>query len=311
MKIFSEYKPNESGKGKFLSRLFPELRKLGCDVVFHPDGADAKLALTRVRMDHTKHLPCVLRVDGIHLVDNKKNNWNNKRVRSSIKKVDHVIYQSQFAKRMVNGILKVNPASTVIYNGADPDQYKTNYITNPEDTPGVDVIMVARWADRRHKRLKEMLQIAEALPQFKFAVCGEIDSDYTPKLVNVNYHGRISDHALSFLLRKSKCMLNLGSYDWCPNAVVESIVAGVPVIGYNDTGIGELISNGGGHLLEPSEKLTPRMIKKEYLPKINIDEAAEEVILTVGLNDSAYKPSLYIKNIAQQYYEVFKKVCSI
>jgi hypothetical protein len=164
MKIYSEYAPNISGKGKFLSRLFPELRKLGAEILSTPDGADVKLALTRIRTTHKQDLPTVLRMDGIHLVDNKKNRWNNKRVKKSIKKADYVVYQSRFAKRMIEGILKVKPkGDCVIYNGAKKPDYPVS-----TGLP-IDVIMVARWANRRHKRLKEMLNIAEALPNLKWA----------------------------------------------------------------------------------------------------------------------------------------------
>lgn len=301
MRIYSEYQPNESGKGKFLGRLFPELEKLGAKIQFHPEKCDVRLALTRIRTK-VKGVPTVLRLDGIHLVDNKKNRWNNERVKKSIKKADAVIYQSQFSKRMIEPILKVKPkAAYVIHNGASPAEFPVF-----EDKRW-DVCMVARWANRKHKRLREMLEVAKLRPDLKFIVCGEIDHP-VPQLPNVEYTKKVIGEAVNSIVSYSRCMLNLASFDWCPNAVVESIVAGTPVIGYSGTGVGELIGKRGGVQLVPSEPLTPKMMKKEFLPEIIPHQVAMTMDIMLNAGYRAHKPSLYIENIAKQYFEALESV---
>lgn len=286
MKIFFEYEPNESGKGKMLGRLIPELENLGAKISFTPEGCDVKLALTRIRKKHKEKMPVVLRMDGIHLEDTEKNRWNNKRVRKSIKKADTVIYQSKFAKKVIEEKLKVNPKSQyVIYNGANPKDYK------PQQLKMCDVIMVARWANRKQKKLKWMLEIAQRMPHLRFMVCGEI-SHKVPKAKNITYVGKIDEKYLGRLLTSSRCMLNLASYDWCPNAVVEAIVAGLPVIGYDNSGVGELIDGSGGYTLP------------FYASQIDIFDAINHCVEN---RITTHKPSLYIENIAKQYYQAFEE----
>ena len=71
MKLFLQYKKNDTGKGKFTGRLVPELETLGGDVRYEGAGCDITLSYTKFR-EKSGGMPRVLRVDGVHLLENKK-----------------------------------------------------------------------------------------------------------------------------------------------------------------------------------------------------------------------------------------------
>ncbi len=221
MKVFIDYKLNESGKSKFLKRLIPALKKIGVECRFKPKGCDVALG---VSWWHTKtKLPKVLRVDGIYLNSGKKEKYRNGKVRTSIKKADHVIYQSKFAKKTVNKRLKVDPECSVIYNGADPGEYYRNVIGH--DLFGV--VMFANWRNRKHKRLSRHVKWAKDHPDKKCYLIGECDVESKGNLEVV---GQLPEKELKKYLAGVGTMVYLADLDWCPNAVVEARVAGLHVI---------------------------------------------------------------------------------
>jgi glycosyltransferase involved in cell wall biosynthesis len=225
MKVFIDYKLNESGKSKFLKRLIPALKKIGVECRFKQKGCDVALGIS---WWHTKtKLPKVLRVDGIYLNSGKKEKYRNGKVRTAIKKADHVIYQSKFAKKTVNKRLKVNPKCSVIYNGADPEYYDSAVCyDNPHET---NYLMCARWGNRKHKRLKDHIRYAENHPDIHFYLAGETDRR-TPE--NVTKLGWVRDIELRRYQKTCSHLVYLADTDWCPSGVIEAILAGCEVI-YN------------------------------------------------------------------------------
>ena len=308
MKLYIEYSPNESGKGKFISRLVPELEKLGVKVSYKPEGCDISLCLTRFRTKFKG--PRVLRVDGIHLVQSKKTIWNNERVKKCINKADAVIWQSDFCRNTAKRVLGVKPKKEYrIYNGASPDEFfkHTNHYYPT-------VLIFGNFADRKHKRLKEMLELAERINSSNKKLCwevaGNIDEEFKkklPKVDYVNYRGHIGRDAIRLLLSRCRLVLDLQTAAWCPNVVVEALVAGCPVVGCKGAGNEELIGYSGALVYDEPPT---RMMKNEKYYKLDIDKVAETVMEELDRKREFERPDLYIDNIAKQYLKVFEEALS-
>ena len=235
MKVFIEREPNDSGKGKFIGRLIRAWDRMGVKYSFELKGCDVALGLTRWR-SKIKGVPKVLRVDGIHLRKNKRAKWRNEMVRKSIKVSDAVIWQSKFAEHTVMKWLKIVPKkSVIIYNGDCPSEY-LDVMPMPKGE-GKDVLMSAKWFSRslrKSKKLELHLGVAmEYLNNIKrdvrFWLAGDTGGNVhdTPQITVL---GKLCDRDLKRDLKMADCLLYLAHPDWCPNQVVESIVAGTPVV---------------------------------------------------------------------------------
>lgn len=292
MKVYLDYKINESGKGKFLSRLIPALSDIGVDVVARPEGCSAALSIGV--FEKTIGLPKVLRIDGIRVKKSASAKWYNNKIKDSIKHADAVIWQSEFAKNYIKKKIKAEcKKEYVIHNGACSDEF--NVVPAKSNTK-YNVILAAKWGTkktRKYKGIKKMLEIAREHcaknPDVSYWVAGETLEAF--KHGRITFLGTIKSKTMAAYYKLSDVMLNLATLDWCPNATIEAIVAGVPVVCYDNSGVGE-ISQGYGTVL-------------------SINSANEEIISSVetwfGKNIS-HTDKYNIDNIAEQYKRVFEYV---
>jgi glycosyltransferase involved in cell wall biosynthesis len=230
MRVFVDYEMNESGKGKFLSRLIPALGAIGIELSFSPKGCDLALGISRWR---TKpHMRRVLRVDGIYMDgEDKRDRWVNEQIRKAIKKSNSVIFQSRYARETV--IKNLRPSikkDYVIYNGANPDDYRdvieTGYAEN--------IIASAKWCNRHGlRKSKGLKQTLAKLLEFSESnvglfVAGDVPARY--RCEGVHFLGHLPETELRKWLATCDKMVYMAQRDWCPNAVVEAIVAGCEIV---------------------------------------------------------------------------------
>lgn len=233
MKLFIDYDINNSGKGKFLQRLIPALDKIGVESSFKNKDCGVALGISRWR--NKPDLPRALRVDGIYLDgDDKRDRWVNEEIAKSIKKSDAVIFQSEFAKKMVTKHL--NPKikkDYVIYNGANPEDYEVEKIDTGFET---NVISSAKWCNRhglrKSKGLKDTIARMLELKDEKTGlfIAGEVPEKY--HVDGIKFLGHLQEPELRRWLKTCETMVYMAQYDWCANALVEAIVAGCKII-YN------------------------------------------------------------------------------
>jgi len=247
-------------------------------------------------------------VDGLHILDTKKNRGKNEIIRHDIKYSDAVIWQSEFSKKMVSGILNIIPKmDTVIFNGAE------NRGRSPGKPTCIRIIMSAKWVSdgevRPHKRLKEMCEIVLEYSTRNEVTCWVAGmADYNPPRP-ITMLGHLKESALESYLSCADVMLNLCWYDWCPNAVVEAICAGVPVICSNNGGVPEIVKDSG-IILDIDKPMVP-----EYVPPVvpSIMDSRRLVFDALdrvrdGATFNMDRPDLTAKYAAEQYYKLFKKV---
>jgi glycosyltransferase involved in cell wall biosynthesis len=289
MKVYLDYEPDETGKGKFLRRLEAALKPMGVSFTHKQKGADVALGISRWR--NSTNLPKVLRIDGIRVTFDKKGKWYNRIIKKSMKASEHVVFQSKFAHRYVATHLCSPQSCSVIHNGVDTKRAAKH--DKYWEQPNV-LLMVGNWGGkklRKHKRLKRMVKFTQWFlgkhEDWIAVVAGQ--TPWHPHADRLVYTGHVDDDDLLSILKSGAAMLNLSDLDWCPNATVEALAAGCPVVGFTGTAIGELLSTAG----------TPSLSQDAT------DAAIEHAILNAEKPDSRW---FDIEHAAKAYKEVFESV---
>ncbi len=235
--IATKYKSwdcGSTGKGFFIQRLTKALRKLGCEIVKPGQPADIDLQIGKRVWSPNADVE-VLRLGAAHIDKRSDYKALNKRKSKAMKKCDAVIYQSKFSKELCESFLGKVKKSRVIFNGASL-QYYENLV--PRDSPRrVNFCAVTRkWTPQ--KRLREVIKSFELadIPSSMLWIVGDCDK-YHAK--GVSYLRKLDQKELGELYRLCNAFIHLTSYDACPNAAVEALAAGCPVITNNQNGAAE------------------------------------------------------------------------
>ena len=221
--------------------------------------------------------PYVVRLDGIYFDKKNTSGSNeklNKDIYKTIKKAKGIIFQTEFAKNLVEAHYgKINIPKVVIMNGASLQK-----IDNKKNKKKV-IVCSANW--RIHKRLKSIIDTVEELHKkidCELLVIGDTRYVQTPAHDFITYIGNVDAKNISNYLKDADLFIHLGWLDICPNSVIEAIACGVPV----------LCSNQGG---------TPEIIRKTRFGRIAICDVD---VNYEGLVDLYNPPSPNIKEIVNE-----------
>jgi glycosyltransferase involved in cell wall biosynthesis len=303
-------------------RLKPYLADLGVDLVNYP------YSNCEVHYSHVQYMiitplprPKVLRLDGCYYDGIQ----DNTPLEKSYEMSNHIIFQSEFSKRLCESIFKPSKEvpSTIIYNAGA-------YWNNPEPHEGFNIVCCARW--RRWKRLKEIFQIWGQLPfGSTLHIVGEVLIDKTDagkeiKEVRatlttnkgiIEYYGDISHEKMEKLYRTMDVGLHIAKRDACPNSVVEFISSGIPVV-VSDKGGGatELATMTPGCRIaagdyDPNEIDIVKHNSDEWnaIPKEFEENVIEHLTELYKNRTRTHLPSqLRPECVAGQYAQVFREV---
>lgn len=317
MQVFVQYEPNRTGKGLFLQRLERSIAQYGIEFKYDTyKGCDATLSFTHWRKESGR-LPKVLRLDGVHMVANKRVGWRNGQISKAIAQADVAIWQSQFCRNIVGGMLGYAPRNYTIFNGIDPKIYHS---VVPADSPFKrNVIACAKWSykdgsPRRHKRLKDTAKVmaacCEADKELGCWIIGNVHKKYY-ECDRLRYTGWLDQDALRQYIKMADGFVYIPYFDWCPNAVVEM----------GGAGLWGVVSNNGGHaeistgkVVKIDKTMKPKLLAHNP-PKLT-DEKISAVVQAVldKLPDSQkHVPDwIDINTIARQYSEALRSCkCSI
>ena len=246
----------------------------------------------------------VLRLDSIIIDKRPDPKKRNIRIIESIKQSNALIYQSNFCKEVHNRVLgiKDNKKFRIIFNGADPNEFLPR---NPKNY----FLANCKW--RPPKRLKDVIK--------SFIVSSDLglDSDLIitgrPKVEHRIKHPRIkylewqNKEQIKKLLSGAIASLHLTWLDWCPNSMVESLVAGCPVIYAKSGGLIELGKNSG---IGIGDKMWDfNFVDSFNPPKIDKQSVALAMLKMKKENIKIEKrKDLYISNVCDQYIGFFKEL---
>ena len=230
MKIFNEHVK----KHIVVQRMEPHWKSRGHIILDTPKGCDVQLSL--VRIEKNNGLPIVLRVDGIYYDLDTDYKARNSSISSSNSIADGVIYQSNYSKSLCERFLnqrKNGAIAKVVYNGIDPDwngERKKHYGTN--------IVVISKW--RRLKRLKEIIDLfldfLKVEPNSTLYVLGKLHDNKPVGHNKIIYYGMVDRKVVGDVLNIADFSLHLCKRDSCPNSVIETIAAKVPVITTNKCG---------------------------------------------------------------------------
>lgn len=203
----------------------------------------------------------VLRMDGVP-EDNRNSGKGTRRLVEYALQADRIIYQSDFIRNTVGRLLQKNGVTSrnsLIYNGVDLDIFR------PEGEKiafeGSPKILHMAYRKDPNKRYEEVLQMYRSYfnlnPQANLILLGRYPTewqDYNMGFFNGERHKRIGtvDDELrkAAIIRSCDFMFYPSFADPAPNAVLEALACGVPVIYQPYGGAAEYMKFGGGMPLQ-------------------------------------------------------------
>ncbi len=317
MKVFIENSNNLpnllGGKSLFCNRLAKALRDKNVQVFSDP-SIDVDISLNVIRIKHEKSRIKLLRLDGIWHDTGKDFKRKNLSIRQNLQRADGVVYQSYFSESMGNKYLgKASCPIKVISNGSDPLFYEN---IKPIKTSKKLVMAVSKW--RPHKRIRDIIEsfLLADIPNSQLIVAGDlIRSELTNSEIlsyvhspRLKFIGHVSQEVLASYFKAAAASIHLCWFDSCPNSVVESITAEVPVISNNVGGTWELVGPSGGYVCNLDSPYDLNPVDLYHPPAINRQKVADTLIQCLKEKPTIDNKYVRIDNIADQYLKFMKEL---
>ena len=237
---------SSSGPNSFASRLANQLVVDGHDIVGCNDRYDAALVFIEPSTKLDRNAQIVQRLDGIWF-NPEQFKTHNAGIKRSYDNSDHVIWQSDFDKKMICHHWG-NKEGTVIHNGISLNKVKIADFNLTKLREKYDKIFVSSASWHRQKRLKENVQVFLQLKKKHAHSCMIImgkNPDYQISHPDIFYTGQVSHDKCLEIYAASDWMIHMAWLDHCPNVVVEAISQNCAVICSSSGGTKEIVSSNG------------------------------------------------------------------
>jgi glycosyltransferase involved in cell wall biosynthesis len=281
---------DSSGKHKFFQRIREGLRAEGYSIA---RGGERSSIHFYINNPNKYSKVNIKRLDGVYFDGTSLTRSRNRGILNSMSAADGIIYQSQYCKDLGCKILnfKRSHPNAIIYNGCDPSEFNVSPVSL--DKPYF--LALCKW--RRHKRLKEAVEgfLESGISDHYLVISGSPDYHVSHPLIK--YVGDLNRRDLAGYIAGCVGTVHLAWIDWCPNSVVESIMAGKQVIHTNSGGTQEIVRGRGyqvGDIVWRGEQANPKdppgislpEIAKAYVnsikkPIINFDNSDLHIKLSV------------------------------
>jgi glycosyltransferase involved in cell wall biosynthesis len=165
---------------------------------------------------------------------------------------DRVVYQSRFVKSWwLDRHGSAGVSECVIYNGADLSVFSPRPIRKNRDhfrilcvegAVGDDISTITTIVSL----VARSIQFSK---QWEFLICGDVGAKFTQEVAhldNVTIRGRVPRHEMPDVYRGCDVYMALEINPPCPNAVIEAMASGLPVVGFDTGSLSELILPDGG-----------------------------------------------------------------
>lgn len=299
---------SNSGPNSFAYRLATALNSMGHEVVHPGDFHDVMLCFIEQKSYGISTAKKVLRLDGIWF---KPENFeiNNRHIKASYFACEHVIFQSEFDKKMVETHFGKRSDCSVIYNGIKIKQYDKI----PEIIHDNEMIFVCAASWHPQKRLNVNIQLFQHIrkqlkdngKEARLYVLGggaTFDGYREEDLENIFYLNHQNHEACLRLYATADYFLHLAWLDHCPNVVVESLSQGCPVICTDSGGTHEIVKDNG-IIIPETNAYKYELI--DYDSPYAIDFSGFELPEQRPIVDPSH---LSIDSVAQKYMKVFNEL---
>ncbi len=258
-----------------------------------------------------KYSKNIVRVDGIFLqnLDNKKKKIN-KNIFETITKADGIIFQSNFSKKITTYYCQkkykfnIETVKNVVINNAYSDKHylpkKIKYFKHK-------YVLLTITRKSKNKRLRQIIDAFKNLDKKKFLliIIGDYFKEDFIEQKNIKFLGKINNSKLPFYFKRSDALIHVAKIDWCPNAVVECLSSGLPVLTNNVGGTKELVKNHG-IILNLDKKVS---YDKKYFSDYSCNEkilasAIKKIVIIKRKKINRFSPKI----ITKKYFNFFKKI---
>lgn len=288
-----------SGPHFFLSRLALALQERGATIT-EPEKSDvffSFISTDQRYLDSLKKrgITVIQRVDGIYF-DSKNTIGNtdelNRPIKDTYEASDATIFVSEFSRKLTTAHFGTKENTTVIHSGCE--------LGPSRKVSTKRIICCSSW--RRHKRLKEIHDIFLSLTKdFELLVIGKPDFQLSHK--RIRYITATSFSEVRDLYLDAYAFLHLCWFDACPNAVIEALSVGLPVVCGNQGGTPELIrATNGGCVMDTDDDFDFGRVALYHPPPIRSSEEIVRAIETGNFGEIDRSP-IDIKNVAARYME--------
>lgn len=300
IKVVTPTLKKAGGPGVFMSRLLQYMQDhdmvrvvdSGGDVYFSTVWGDK----TPARYKH------VYRAAAAYYNTNQRRRHGlNKRIAKSIKKADHVVFQTWFARDLCQKILKSKARKfTIINNGFDAPVSST-----PNDGPPV-FVACANWKDPAKRGGAIIKAFTRAnIENSKLILIGPNISSGRDRVKCV---GATTEEGIIQHLRRRPFFIHLCYAEACPNVVVEALSFGCPIICNNIGGTPEIVKDSG--VIANCDALFVFARRDINVSRLNIGKVVESIRDSVNRTWNISRPDLSMKVCASSYLSVFKEVVS-
>ena len=165
---------------------------------------------------------------------------------------DGIVFQTQEAAEYFNII--VRKKSSIIYNPVDPVFYQHEWKNNSNE-----IVSIGRLQEQKNPELllHAFLKVADSIPEYSLGFYGEGELMHKLKEITmaadktdrVLFHG--ASNNIPVVLEKSALFVMSSDYEGMPNALMEAMAVGVPIIATDCPcgGPKELVQRGQGILV--------------------------------------------------------------
>ncbi len=233
---------------------------------------------------------------------------------------DHIVYQSEYSRLVCEKFLGHTKAdSTIIYNGVDTDMFSPHGEKKSLRDNPTQKVLISTGVFRRPEQISPLIDAAKGVYQIYSNLKLVIVGPRTPLLKRlhtslpfIQFIDTITHKELPCYLRAADLFL-FSDRSACPNAIIEALAVGVPIVAFRKGAIPELIQDPGvGHIINyPSDDFFDVILPSDT-------EAMANVILKFITEDIQFSSPEKIAQYAQmhfsldgmikKYLEIFKKI---
>jgi len=323
IRIFIQTDKFKGGPAVFRSRLISALNKFEDIEIVTDVQKKFDIGLEFIRKTHKYSKPYILRASSCYYLDKYKP-WNNKPIAKAIKNSIYTIFQSKFAYKLCNRVLRLESRDLikngydVIYNGVNLD-----YINSIEASPDVEkgsFIACARWDP--NKRFKSMIKgFLLANTKKHLYIIGDFGIEsrkdnmqnwkkkYEKKSKYIHILGKKSNKEVLSIMKACDYQIHLSFIDICPNIVIEGLSCGLNVLCTNLGGTSELVGENGV-ILNVDKFWKTKYLKKRIgdLDNLKSQVVAKGIDRLLKIKTRPDVSKFNIDKTAKEYFSVIKKV---